>query len=323
MVLQLAVSHLRFPIHLVGLLLTHLLLNLSFLLVGEDVRRSLYIGQVALPLSSVICQLDLSLQLHLVKELVPHERLLLCDSLSLPIDELLRLLRAEVRLIILPRDFFLHRLALTVRLHLLSDVAEVVKVVPASQVAVMLSDHVGLVLLPAELLALELTIFFDPLTLVLEAVMCLSVGLGNIGHELPALAVGVVVDLEGALGAHEVRVGGRVVTSTDLLAVECQADDGANIVWIVIRSIGLGCRIVTVGFEQTVSGTIESVHVLQRLGVHSDRCLGRLADVVQRWRCQGAGCLGLAGAAVAATDVCPGIVAELTREGAPWPALGI
>lgn len=271
MVLQLAVSHLALPIHLVGfpifklensnhLLLAHLLLNLRLFLVCEDVLRCPNVGQVTLALPRIVRQLELSFQLHLVKELVPHEILLCGDSLSLPVDKVLRLLWAEVWLIILPINFFLNSLALAVGLHLPGEIAEVFEVVLTPELLIMGGDHVGLVLLPAELLALVLTIFFYPFALILEAVVSQSVRLGHIRHELSALAVGVVVDLEWALTAHEVRVGRRVVTGADLFTVQCKADDGANIVLLRNGSVSF---IVTVGLEKTVSGAVQSVHVLQ------------------------------------------------------------
>lgn len=186
MVLQLAVSHLALPIHLVGLpdkllknlnylLLTHLFLNLRLFLVSKDVLRRSNVGQVTLSLRGIVGQLELSLQLHLIKELLPHEILLLRDSICLPVDEFLGLLRAEVWFIILPIDFLLDALSLAVRLHLLGEEAQVLDVVLASQVLIVVSDQVGLVLLPAELLALELTVFLDPLALGLEAIVSQSV----------------------------------------------------------------------------------------------------------------------------------------------------
>jgi hypothetical protein len=154
-----------------------------------------------------------------------------------------------MRLIILPIDLFLEGLALTVVFHLGGDKFEILNVIFPSELQVVRCNHVGLVLLPAELLAFVFTVLLDAFALSLEAIVSQLVGLRLICHELSTLAVGVVKDFEWSLGAHEVRVGGGVVTGTDLLTVQCLTNDGADIIFLGVGSGVDGCIIVTVCFE--------------------------------------------------------------------------
>ena len=273
MLFQLAVSHLALPIHFIRLpdkliylnylLFFKLLLDFGFLLMCKDVRGTSDVGQVTLSFICIVLQLDLRLQLHLVEQLLPNERFLRLNPRLLLLPLLLGLLRAEVRLVVLSVDLPLHALAVAVRLHLLRQVAQVLEVVFAPQLLVVRCDHIGLVLLPTELLALVLPIVLDALTLVLEASVRLHVGSGKVCNELLALVAGVVIYLERALGAHEVRVGGRVVRWTYLLPVEGQAYDGADVILRILFTC-LGSRSVTAArFEQTASGAVKPVHILK------------------------------------------------------------
>lgn len=181
------------------LLFINLLVNLGFLLVREDVLRGPDVGQVALTLLGIVSKLDLCFHVHLVEELVTNIQLLVSDSLGLLLDKLFGLLRAEVRLIILPIDLFLEAPALLVCLHLGRNKFEIFDVVLSSELHVMRCNHIGLVLLPAELLALVFTVLFDPLTLGLEAIVGQLIGLKLVRYKLIAFAVGVVIDFERAL----------------------------------------------------------------------------------------------------------------------------
>lgn len=232
MILQLAVSHLALPIHLVGLLFINLLLNLGFLLMREDILCGLDVGQVALSLLGIVSKLDLCFHVHLVEELVTNIILLVRNSLGFLLDKLFRLLRTEMRLIILPIDLFLEGPALLVLIHLRRDKFEILNVVFSLELQVMRCNHVGLVLLPAKLLAFVLTVFLDAFALGLEAIVGQGISLRLILHKLITLAVGVVKDFERALGTHEVRVGGGVVAGTDLLTVQCLTNDGADIIFL-------------------------------------------------------------------------------------------
>lgn len=78
-----------------------------------------------------------------------------------------------------------------------------------------------------------------------------------------------------------------MVAGTDLLTVQCLADDGADIIFRVGGCGVDGCIIVTACFEQVISGSVKPVHILQRFGVHGQGVLVltvAVTSTIAAWR---------------------------------------
>lgn len=122
------------------------------------------------------------------------------------------------------------------------------------------------VLLPIKLLPLGLTQVLYLLALVLKPSVCLIINLLGILHILFALVLRVVVHFEGTLRAQKVRVGLAVEVGGDLLAVEGEADDGADVVFGVMHICLAELIQALVLSVQVVGCQVESVHVFLAAG---------------------------------------------------------
>jgi len=113
-------------------------------------------------------------------------------------------------------------------------------------------DHVLLLLLPAELVLLELTHLLQLVALAEEPVVGLLVGVLQVLHVLLPLHLSVVVHLEWALGTQEIRVCLVVVLVADLVALQGQPDDVLHLLVGAARlseEVGLRFALVTVRRE--------------------------------------------------------------------------
>jgi len=88
----------------------------------------------------------------------------------------------------------------------------------------MLMNYILFLLLPNELVLLEVAHRLDLLALLDEALVGSVVGLLQILDVLLALGLGVVVHFEGALRPQEVRVGFVVVLVAYLVSLQGKAD---------------------------------------------------------------------------------------------------
>ena len=206
----------------------------SFLLCIDALRRA-NVLQIVQSFALEVLDLHVCLEVHLIDELSTHEPLLGIGAIRLGVKLLVGLLRTKVRLEVLTLHFLLQVLSVTIILDLLCQVAQVLQVVLAFELLLVRGDQVLFVLLPTELFSLEFTCFLDLLALFLEASMRLLIRLVQVLHKLLALTSGMVINLEGSLRAHEIRISLRVVARRNLLPVQRESNDSSHI--IVIRAL--------------------------------------------------------------------------------------
>lgn len=195
-----------FPIVFVGSSLAQVFLVFRSFLLCIDALRSADVLQIVQSFALEILDLHVRLEVHLIDELLTHELLLRIGTIRLAVKLLVGLFWTKVRLEVLPLHFLLQVLSVAIILNLLSQVAQILKVVLALQLLLVSREQVFLVFLPAKLFSLELTRLLNLLTLLLEASMCLLVSLGQVLHELLTLRSGMIINLEGSLRAHEVWI---------------------------------------------------------------------------------------------------------------------
>lgn len=134
-----------------------------------------------------------------------------------------------MRFVVPPIDFFLELPLVFVALDLGCQDIHVFDVVLLPQLLVVERQDVLLLLLPVELLPLELTSLLQLLALLLEAVVCLLVDFLDYTNIFLAFSVSMVVHLEGPLRPEEIRVGTVMVLSRDLLSIEGCSNDLVDI----------------------------------------------------------------------------------------------